>query len=71
MKGETERDGWTECESEKGDEEREKKREDGKKLRYMETELGGRRGGREKRVCVLLCVCVVWCKPWVLVDGWI
>lgn len=27
----------------------------------------GREG--EERVCV--CVCVVWCKPWVLVDGWI
>lgn len=40
-------------------------KEDGKKLRYMEMEKGGRReGGRGKSVCV------VWCKPWVLVDGW-
>lgn len=42
MKGKTERDGWTECKKET-DEEREKKREDGKKLRYMEIEPGRRR----------------------------
>lgn len=27
----------------------------------------GKRKEREERGCV----CVVWCKPWVLVDGWI
>lgn len=49
-----------------------KKSEVGKKLRYMEMEKRERRGSekreRKEGGCV---VCVVWCKPWVLVDGWI
>lgn len=60
MVGEQSREGWMDRMGEKG-----------KKNKREEMKIHGnglrREEGREKRVCV----CVVWCKPWVLVDGWI
>lgn len=67
MKSKTERDGWTETERERDEKEKRGQKEmkiHGNGLRREEG-----RETRERKEGV--CVCVVWCKPWVLVDGWI
>lgn len=49
----------------------------GEKLKRRNQDTRKRRKqGRKKRarkegVFMTACVCVAWCKPWVLVDGWI